>query len=55
MLKLGGLVIVCLTALGVTAMVTGNDGALLNNIVIFIAGIGTGATAEIIERTVAKK
>lgn len=55
MLKIGGLVVVCLTALGVTAMITGNDGSLLNNIVIYIAGLGTGVFAEVAERIVTKE
>ncbi len=54
MLKIGGIVVICLTILGVAAMATGNDGVLLNNIVFYMVGIGTGATAELIERVATK-
>lgn len=55
MLKLGGIVVICLTALGVTAMATGNDGVLLNNIIIYMVGIGTGAITEVVERKATAK
>ncbi|GAI84815.1 unnamed protein product [marine sediment metagenome] len=55
MLKIGGIVVICLTALGIAAMITGNDGTLLNNIVFYMVGIGTGAITEIIERKATAK
>jgi len=45
MLKIGSITVVCLTALGIAALVTGHDGALLNNIIFYIFGVGTRRTA----------
>jgi len=48
-LTLGKLVVCALTIIAVVAMATGNDGTLLQNIIVFLGGMGTGLTAEAIE------
>jgi hypothetical protein len=49
-LSLGKLIVICLTLIGVIALFTGKDGDLLRNIITFIAGMGTGATTELLSR-----
>jgi len=48
-LTLGKLVVLCLTAIAIVAMATGNDDTLLQNIIVFLGGMGTGLTAEVVE------
>jgi len=48
--SIGKLVVVGLTVLGAVAMATGNDGALLHDIIVFMFGLGSGATIEAVEK-----
>jgi len=48
--SIGKLVVVGLTVLGVAAMATGHNGELLENIIVFMFGLGSGATIEAVEK-----
>lgn len=46
---IGHMIVAALTALGIVAMVTGHNGELLKNIVLYIAGLGTGSVVAVAE------
>lgn len=52
---IGHTIVASLTILGVVAMLTGNDGALMRNIIWYIFGVGTGGATAMLERKVKEK
>lgn len=46
---IGHFIVIALIILGLAAMLTGNDGALLERIIDWLIGLGLGGTAAAIE------